>query len=260
MARRDAPAVPTLILWGAEDNTVPLRDAGIVADEWPQADLRIVPKAGHWPHFETPEITRSRAAAYLGLPRASSELYEPVDDDELVHVRQVAQFLAHSDIGNDLNEAQRMRIAAQLQQRTFEPGENIAHVSENGSEVYIIMEGGVEVWRDLEGIDPSQHNHAQMELVTTFRVGQIVGELAMLDQGGRSADLIGGEDGVTILALQRDRLLTLCEDDAVLGTRLLWNIATVMAVRVRFILWQLNRSEERRRARAATQRDTAVAG
>jgi pimeloyl-ACP methyl ester carboxylesterase len=28
---------PALVLWGAEDNTVPLRDAGVVADEWPQA-------------------------------------------------------------------------------------------------------------------------------------------------------------------------------------------------------------------------------
>ncbi|HUM69485.1 MAG TPA: alpha/beta hydrolase, partial [Chloroflexota bacterium] len=48
---------PALIIWGAEDNTVPLRDAGIVADEWPQADLRIFPKAGHWPQFETPDAT-----------------------------------------------------------------------------------------------------------------------------------------------------------------------------------------------------------
>lgn len=244
---------PTLILWGAEDNTVPLRDAGIVADEWPEADLRITPKAGHWPHFETPDTTRRQIAAYLGLPRSSSELYQPVDDEEWVQIREVAQFLAHSDIGNDLNEAQRIRIAAQLKQNTYQQGENIVHVSDGGSEVYIIMTGSVEVWRDPEGIDPTMHSHAQMQHVTTFRMGQIVGELAMLDQGGRSADLIAGEDGVTVLALQRDRLLTLCEDDAVLGTRLLWNISTVMAVRVRFVLWQLNRAEERRLARETSE-------
>ncbi|MEZ4643556.1 MAG: alpha/beta fold hydrolase [Chloroflexota bacterium] len=246
---------PTLILWGAEDNTVPLRDAGVVADEWPGADLRITPKAGHWPQFETPDTTRRQVAAYLGLPRSNAELYQPLDDDDLLHIKEVAQFLAHSDIGNDLNEAQRMRIAAQLKQYTYPHGENIVHVADSGSEVYIIMEGSVEVWKDPEGIDPSIHSHAHMQHVTTFRPGQIVGELAMLDQGGRSADLIAGEDGVTVLALQRDRLLTLCEDDAVLGTRLLWNIATVMAVRVRFILWQLNRAEERRLAREASERE-----
>ncbi len=243
---------PTLILWGAEDNTVPLRDAGVVADEWPAADLRILPKAGHWPHFEAADTTRRQVAAYLGLPRTSTELHEPVGDDELVQIQEVARFLAHSDIGNDLNEAQRIRIAAQFQQRTYQPGESIVHTAETGNELYMIKVGTVEVWKDPEGIDPSMHNHAQVQHVTTFRPGQIVGELAMLDQGGRSADLIAGEDGVTVLALSRERLLTLCEDDAVLGTRLLWNISTVVSRRVRFILWQLNRAEQRRMETAVT--------
>jgi hypothetical protein len=50
------------------------------------------------------------------------------------------------------------------------------------------------------------------------------------------------------LALDRQRLLALCEDDAVLGTRLLWNIATAMSQRVRFILWQLERAAQRQTA------------
>ena len=70
----------------------------------------------------------------------------------------------------------------------------------------------------------------------------------MLDQGLRSADLIAGPEGATILALERQRLLALCEDDAVLGTRLLWNIATAMSQRVRFILWQLERAAQRQAA------------
>jgi hypothetical protein len=57
--------------------------------------------------------------------------------------------------------------------------------------------------------------------------------------------LVAGPEGTTILALSRDRLLALCEDDAVLGTRLLWNIAVAMSQRVRFILWQLQRASQR---------------
>ena len=239
---------PALIVWGAEDNTVPLRDAGIVADEWPEADLRILPKAGHWPQFETTETTRRMIAAYLGLPRHSSELYTPVDEDDLVQVREVAEFLAHSDIGNKLNLAQRTRLAAQFKKRNFHKGEAVVHASHAGEELYIINEGTIEVWKDPEGIDPSLHQHAQMQHITTFRPGQIVGEMAMLDQGARTADLIAGEDDTILLTLNRERLLTLCEDDAVLGTQLLWNIATVMSRRQRFILWQLNRAEEKRLA------------
>lgn len=239
---------PALVIWGAEDNTVPLRDAGVVADEWPQADLRIIPKAGHWPHFETPEITRRQVAAYLGLPLTSTELYTPVEDDELMRISEIAQFLSHSDVGDNLNQAQRMRLAAQCQPRVYEADDVIAHAKEKSQELFIIQEGIVEVWKDPEGIDPHLHDHERVQHVASLHAGQITGELAMLDEGERSADLIAGSGGVKLLALSRERLLTLCEDDAVLGTRLLWNMSRAMSRRVRYVLWQLNRAEERRLA------------
>lgn len=61
-------SVPSLVLWGMEDNTVPLRDASVVADEWPQAELRVIPKAGHWPQFETPDVTLRHIRAFLSTP------------------------------------------------------------------------------------------------------------------------------------------------------------------------------------------------
>lgn len=249
--RISAVQPPALVIWGAEDNTVPLRDAGIVADEWPQADLRILPKAGHWPHFEMAEATRRLVAAYLGLPLTSSDLYQPVGDDELNRISEVAQFLAHSDIGNNLNEAQRMRLAAQCQQRIYEAGETIAHAKEKSQELFIIQEGYVEVWKDPDEFDGGDHSDVDLQHVANLRAGQITGELAMLDEGERSADLIAGSGGVVLLVLSRERLMTLSEDDAVLGSRLLWNVSRAMSRRVRFVLWQLNRAEQRRQAEMA---------
>lgn len=234
--------IPALVVWGAEDNTVPLRDAGVVADEWPNADLRILPKAGHWPQFEAPDTTRRLVAAYLGLPRFSNKLHTPVGDDELLQIREIAQFLAHSDIGNNLNLAQRTRLAAQCQPRLYHHGDNIVKADEAGNELYLIQAGTVEVWSDPEHPEQEAPNPRK---IAVLRPGQITGELAMLDQGLRSADLIAGPDGATVLALNREHLLALCEDDAVLGTRLLWNIAAAMAQRVRFILWQLQRAMQR---------------
>jgi hypothetical protein len=46
--------------------------------------------------------------------------------------------------------------------------------------------------------------------------------------------------------LERDRLLALLEDDSALGTRVLWNVARAMALRQRFILWQLQRASQKR--------------
>jgi CRP-like cAMP-binding protein len=69
----------------------------------------------------------------------------------------------------------------------------------------------------------------------------MVGEMALLDQGRRTADLIAGLDGAVVLALSRSRLLALCEDDAVLGSQLLWNFARAVGRRTRLINEQRQR-------------------
>ncbi len=248
---------PSLVLWGAEDNTVPLRDSGVVADEWPEADLRIIPKAGHWPQFETPDITRRHIAAFLGLP-LSTEL-RAVGDEELIAARDVAQFLRNSDVGRDLNPAQLIKLAGQFVQRTYEPGEVIARVGDGGTEMFIVREGTVEVWSDPESTRAGS-GASRLRHIATLTPGQITGELAMLDGGLRSADLHGGSEGATTLILERERLLTLADEDPELGTRVLWNIARAMALRVRFILWQLQRAQQKAGApdKAATPEEAGA--
>ncbi len=230
---------PAMVLWGAEDNTVPLRDSGLVADEWPQADLRIIPKAGHWPQFERADVTRRYVAAYLGLPLTTGELNRAVGDDDLAATREAAQFMAHSGVGNNLNDAQRLRLAAQFDRRVCAPGEVIVRQSEGGNEMYVVQAGAVEVWSDPEAVGrpPQTLRH-----IATLLPGQIAGELAMLDSGLRTADLRAGPEGATLLVLDRDRLQALCEDDAALGMRVLWNISKAMSGRVRFVLYQLQRA------------------
>ncbi len=236
---------PAMVIWGAEDNTVPLRDAGVIADEWPDADLRFIPKAGHWPHFEAPEITRRWVAAYLGLPLLSDRLHTPVGDNEMIRIEETAQFLAHSAIGRDLTRAQRIRLAGQLAQRTYPPYANILEHEPDSQEMYIVRGGTLDVWSDPESPDQLPRQPVK---VATVRPGEMVGELAMLDQGLRTADMVAGPEGVTVLALDRGRLLALVEDDSELGSLVLWNIANAMSARVRFILWQLHRAQQRAKA------------
>lgn len=233
---------PSLVIWGAEDNTVPLRDAGVVDDEWPDADLRIIPKAGHWPHFEAPDVTRRLVASFLGLPLLSDKLQAPVGDEEIAQIQEMAQFLAHSSVGNNLSLAQRTRLAAQFRWRSYPPFRNIITEGQDRQEMYVIRDGTVDVWNDP---DSPGELPRQPRKVASLKPGDMTGELAMLDQGLRTADLISGPDGCTVLALDRERLLALVEDDPELGSQLLWNIAIAMSQRVRFIIWQLNRAQQR---------------
>ena len=246
--RLKALHVPGLVLWGAEDNTVPLRDAGVIADEWAEADLRILPKAGHWPHFERPDQTRHLIASYLGLPQASPWLL-PMHPKELSRVEEIARFLGRADLGRGLNEAQRLRLAAQFEVRKLQAGEVLAHTDEVGNELFIVWEGTIEVWSDRRG--KAGDNTPQR--LAVLPPGRMTGELAVLDQEPRTADLVAGPEGATVLVLSRERLLAVSEDDAVLGTRLLLNLATAMSQRVRYILWQLDRART-----AAEARDISV--
>jgi len=232
---------PFMVIWGAEDSTVPLRDAGILVDELENPDLRIIPKAGHWPQFETPAITRRYVASYLGLPLITT-LPDGSNESDVM-VSKAAQFLAHSDVGNGLNIAQRTRLAAQCTIRSYGPHEVIAQAQESGTDLYIVQEGTVDVWSD-----PTLMSQKLQEprLLTTLLPGQITGELALLDGGRRSASLQAGEDGATVMILSRERVLGLIDDDPTLGNRLIWNIATTLALRLRVTNWQMHQASEAR--------------
>ena len=159
-------------------------------------------------------------------------------------IAEVAQFLAHSSIGNDLNKSQRTRLAAQLRSYKFEPDERIISQNETGEEMFIVRGGTVEVWTDPN--NPAEED-PEPRRVATMIAGEMTGELGMLDQGLRTADLVAGPDGAEVLALNREMLLALVEDDPELGSKVLWNIAKAMSGKVRFILWQLDRAMQRTR-------------
>lgn len=241
---------PTQVIWGAEDNTVPLRDSGILADEWPEAELRILPRAGHWPHFEQPDAVERLVAAFLGLPLRSGDRFRPTEYDSN-QLEAIANFLAHSDLGTNLTLTQRMRLAAHCQRRVCEPGETVVQVREMGTEMYVIQDGTVDVWSDPDNPGEWTPNVRRM---ATLRPGQLSGELNLFDEGERSADLIAGNSGAVLLAFPRQRLMALCEEDPTLGTRLLWNMGRALSYRMRFIQWQVRR--ERARA-AAVGRETS---
>lgn len=229
----------SLILWGAEDNTVPLRDAGVIADEYPQADLRIIPKASHWPQFETPDIVSRYVASFLGLPLITNMLDEMPSPAEAVSA--AAQFLSHSDIGNGLTLAQRTRLASQCLIQKYEPSSLIARPQESGNELFIVQEGTAEVWSDPSVMTETMGQKVDtVQKLATILPGQITGELALLDGGRRSAYVRAGEEGAVVLSLERDRLVALCNDDPPLGTRLIWNIATTLALRLRLTNWHLH--------------------
>ena len=57
---------PTLLLWGAEDRVVTPAYGEGWRDAIPGARLEIIPRAGHFPHWEQPEEFAERVSAFVG--------------------------------------------------------------------------------------------------------------------------------------------------------------------------------------------------
>lgn len=231
---------PTLVLWGAEDDIVPLRDAGAVAAEWPAADLRIIPNAGHWPQFEQPDATLRHIALFLGLPPAGVAL--PAASHDIGELRAIAQFLNNSEIGGHLNEAQRFRVASLLQRRVLAPRERLAAAGARSDEMYIVQDGLLEVWLDPVPVGGVRQPPVRIAFMQS---GQVAGELGLLEDVERSADLRAGDQPTTVLALTREALNTLAEDDPALGMRLMQNLAVSLGRRLRRQNWLAQRLEQR---------------
>jgi CRP-like cAMP-binding protein len=225
---------PSLVLWGAEDNIVPLRDAGAVAAEWPKADLRIIPNAGHWPQFEQPDATLRHIAHFLGLaPEISGE--HGSGDQDLEHIQETASFLNNSEIGGQLTEAQRLRLAALVHSHGYSPGEKVATMNSDGSEMFIVKAGTLEVWLTA-GPEPVR--------LAFMQAGQVAGELALLEGTARSAELRAGPQGVHLLALTQAALTILAEDDPAMGMRMMQNLAISLGKRLRHQNWRAARAQE----------------
>jgi len=225
---------PTLVLWGAEDNIVPLRDAGAVAEEWPKADLRLIPNAGHWPQFEQTDATLRHIAHFLGLP---PEVHGEQSDNsqDLAYLEEIARFLNNSEIGSHLDDAQRLRLAALVRSHGFSPGEKVVSMNSSGDEMYIVKAGTLEVWLSTE---------TGSTRLAEIQAGQVAGELALLEGVKRSADLRAGPAGVQLLALTQEALTILAEDDPAMGMRMMQNLAVSLGKRLRLQNWRAARAQE----------------
>lgn len=51
-------SAPTLILWGVDDQVIPVEHAGRLREDIPDAQLIVYPAAGHLPHEEAPGVIR----------------------------------------------------------------------------------------------------------------------------------------------------------------------------------------------------------
>jgi len=117
------------------------------------------------------------------------------------------------------------------QEKTFVVGETIFEENSSSKELYIIAQGEVDILVN-PGIVSAKDKFEKTSIVT-LRRGQSFGEVALVDEGLRSAAARAKGKETRLLVIPRDKLIMLCETYPQLGYRLMYNLAADLAMKIR---------------------------
>ena len=141
-------------------------------------------------------------------------------------------FLKQADIFYQLTPTQLEMVANLCQERKFTAGDTILEEGSSGKEIYIITQGEVDVLVNpalVGGPDVPKG----LVTIATLRRGQSFGEVALVDEGLRSASIRASQKETRLLVIPRDKLVMLCETYPQLGYRLMYNLAADLAMKIR---------------------------
>lgn len=109
--------------------------------------------------------------------------------------------------------------------RTYKRGDMIFTERKRGDEIYILTKGRVRIELGIA-------NKTDYATIHRVQKGEIFGELAIVDEGGRSASA-ECETDCEVITIGRDALRSLLEKNTRIGYVVMTNLASVLATRLR---------------------------
>jgi CRP/FNR family transcriptional regulator, cyclic AMP receptor protein len=144
-----------------------------------------------------------------------------------------AMFLKKFDVFNGLTAQQLQALAIICREVTMNQDDTILGEDRLSYEVYMIVQGEVEVLLGVHDGESHLSNHPGPLSLGRLGAGQMFGEMALVDQGPRSATVRCVADSTRLLAMQRSDFMRLCEEDHLLGYVVMRNIAADLAFKLR---------------------------
>ncbi len=140
----------------------------------------------------------------------------------------IVPLLKKVDILNGLSDSQLEEVAELCREQTFNADDSIFKENDKSSELYLIQDGLVEI--TLSVPEPG----TEKSLVTLGN-GQIFGEMALLDEGPRTASARCIADGTRLWVAKRADFISLCEKDTGIGFIVMKNIAADLSFKLRLV-------------------------
>jgi sulfate permease, SulP family len=132
--------------------------------------------------------------------------------------------LSALDFTQGLDEEELALLQSRLVARTFQPGETLCIEGEEADRLWLLTKGSVSVRMALPGGDAVR--------VASLAMGTVVGEMALLGTGRRSASVMADDD-VQCWELADKEFRALLDEHPRIASKVLANIAREMARRVR---------------------------
>jgi SulP family sulfate permease len=155
--------------------------------------------------------------------------YVRTDEEKLLDLKDFSLF-------REFNEQELAALAAYVSEISLKQGEKAFRCGDQGDELYLVRHGILRVLLPLEG---GKYHH-----LATICQGGVIGELAFLDRGVRSADVEARVD-TDLYALSRSRFNELARADATMGVQVFARLALSIAESLRQSDAELSILEER---------------
>nr|MBN1229916.1 cyclic nucleotide-binding domain-containing protein [Anaerolineae bacterium] len=138
----------------------------------------------------------------------------------------LVQLLRSVEIFAGLSDDQFEKLANTFEERELSQDEILFRQGDEGNSLCLIKEGFVEI------IAESSDKQAKRTLVN-LGPGQLVGEMALIDQGVRSASVRAANEGTVIATMSRQDFEKLCMENSDIGYVVMRNIAADLSFKLR---------------------------
>ncbi|HQE92824.1 MAG TPA: cyclic nucleotide-binding domain-containing protein [Anaerolineae bacterium] len=145
---------------------------------------------------------------------------------------QIESVLRQADIFYGVPKPSLQKVATVCHECVYKKGDVIVKENTPSDELYIIVEGIVEIVIDPSLLGTLQPD-VQPAVIANLWPGQTFGEVGLVDRGMRSASARAISEEARLQAIKREDLVRLCEEDHYFGYLLMRNIASDLAFKIR---------------------------